>query len=60
MSKSNKQRFGLFYKSHGNWTGPYGGMTFTKYAVTRNPVKSDLELLKKVLKSRVQVRPVQS
>lgn len=59
MGKSkNKQRFGVFYKSHGKWTGPYAGATFTEYTVTRNPVKTEIQLLKSILKSQVEVRPV--
>ena len=59
MSNSkNKQRFGVFYKSHGKWTGPYAGATFTKYTVSRNPIKSEVELLRSILKSKIQVRPV--
>ncbi len=56
-SKNNK-RVGLFYKSHGKWTGPYAGATFTEYSVKRNPVKEELGIIKSILKSRVELRPV--
>ena len=61
MSKSkNKQRFGLFYKSHGEWTkSPYAGRSFTQYSLTHNPIKNDIGWLQNhVLKSRIQVRPI--
>ena len=61
MAKNkNVKRLGLFYRTHGRWTTvPYAGMTFTPYQVSRNPLKNEIALLKnRVLKSRVQVRPV--
>lgn len=61
MSKSKKQvRYGLFYKNHGGWTKtPYNGKTFTKYTISRNPVKSDVQYLKQnVLKTKVKWMPV--
>jgi len=59
MAKSNNtKRFGIFYKSHGKWTGPYAGATFTEYSINRNPIKSDIKDLKSILKSKVQIRPV--
>lgn len=61
MSKSkNKQRFGLFYKSRGKWTGPYAGATFTTYTVGLRPFKEDVTCLRKLLKSPVQLRPVKT
>lgn len=58
MSKLNKARFGIFYKSRGKWVGPYAGTTFTKYTVSRNPVKEDIRLLRSILKSKIEVRRV--
>lgn len=61
MSKNKNKtanRYGVFYKSHGKWTGPYAGATFTEYAVNRNPVKGEIALLRSILKSRIEVRPV--
>lgn len=60
MSKSKiKQRYGVFYRSNGNWTGPYAGVSFTKYTLTRNPVAEEITRIKNnVLKSRIQLRPV--
>lgn len=58
MAKSNK-RFGIFYRSNGRWAGPYWGMTFTKYTLSRNPLKRDIRTWANyVLKSRVKVLPV--
>jgi len=57
--KQKQQRFGVFYRSNGRWSGPYSGMTFTKYSIERNPIKSDIrEIRNYVLKSRVKVLPV--
>lgn len=59
MAKSNKQRFGLFYRSNGRWAGPYCGVTFTKYTLSRNPVKQEIRFFANyVLKSRVKLLPV--
>ena len=61
MAKSNKPRFGLFYMSNGRWTGPYGGMTFTKHTLNRQPISGDVQWLKnRVLKSRIQIRKVEA
>ena len=62
MKNKNNKRFGLFYKSHGEWTKtPYSGMTFTKYQVSREPIKGDIEFFRKnLLKSKVCVRRVES
>ena len=59
MAKSNKPRYGIFYKSHGKWTGPYDGVSFTKYTLNWRPIKYDVEWLRReVLKSLIQIRPV--
>jgi len=61
MSKSNKQRFGIFYRSHNEWTGPYAGLSFTKYSLNRSPAKKEISWLKNyVLKSRIKICPVKS
>jgi len=61
MAKSNKQRFGVFYRSNGRWSGPYAGLSFTNYSLGRNPIKADLSWIKNyVLKSRIQLRPVKA
>ena len=58
-TKRNKIRLGVFYRSNGRWTGPYAGLTLTGYTWKRNPMKSDLAILKNdVLKSRVKLIPV--
>ena len=58
-SNKNKVRFGLFYVSHGNWVGPYGGKTFTEYSLNRRPISSDLKWIKNyVLKSRCKIEAV--
>jgi hypothetical protein len=62
MSKSKKnkaQRFGIFYRSNNKWTGPYAGVSFTKYTLSRNPVNSEVSFIKNhVLKSCIELRPV--
>ena len=61
MAKSKKQRYGIFYKSHGKWTGPYGGVTFTKHTLARKDSQYDLNWIKNyVLKTRIKLRPVVS
>jgi len=61
MAKEQKQRYGMFYRSNGRWTGPYAGMTFTSYTLKRQPVRGDIKYLKnEVLKSRIQLRPVKA
>lgn len=58
---SNQTRYGIFYRSHDKWTGPYAGKTFTKYALSRQPVAGDVKYLKNnVLKTRIQLRPVKA
>lgn len=59
MLKPKQTRYGIFYRSNGHWTGPYQGATFTKYAMTHEPVKSDIRWFANyVLKSRVKVVPI--
>jgi len=63
MSKNKNQnqvRYGLVYKNHGGWTKtPYNGETFTKYTISRDPVKSYVQELKQhVLKTAVKWVPV--
>lgn len=61
MAKSNKPRYGIFYKSHGKWTGPYEGVSFTSYTLSRRPIRDDIEWLRReVLKSPIQLRQVKS
>lgn len=61
MAKSNKQRFGVFYRSNGRWAGPYGGLSFTKYMLGRQPLVGELKFIKNnILKSRIQIRPVKA
>ena len=61
MAKQNKaQKFGIFYKSHGRWIGPYLGVTFSEYSSKRNPLKDDINYWKNyTLKSKVKLMPVQ-
>jgi len=61
MANTNKTRYGIFYRSNGRWTStPYAGATFTKYTLSRNPVKADISWLRnRVLKSRTKVLPVE-
>jgi len=57
--KRNTPRLGIFYRSNGRWTGPYAGVTFTAYTWKRNPLRSDLSVIKNyVLKSKVKLLPV--
>lgn len=58
MAKSNKNRYGIFYKSHGKWTGPYAGATFTAYTVNCKSFTNDITFLRRLLKSPVEVRSV--
>jgi hypothetical protein len=60
MTKSKQQqRYGVFYRSNGRWTGPYQGATFTKYTLGRNPVKSNIRRwANSVLKSAIKLAPV--
>lgn len=61
VMRKNNTRFGLFYRSNGRWTGPYGGRTFTAYSINRNPVKNTVWWLRNyVLKSRVEFRKVET
>jgi len=58
-NKTKQTRYGIFYRSNRKWTGPYNGITFTKYTWNRNPMKTDLNDIKNnVLKSRVKLLPV--
>ena len=60
-SKSNKKRLGIFYVSHGKWTGPYAGLSFTEYSLNRNPVQKEVGWIKNyVLKSRIRLLPVKT
>ena len=53
MSNNTNKRFGLFYKSHGKWTGPYAGIVTSKEKVTNYS-----NLVKRSLKSKITVRKV--
>ena len=53
MSNTNTKRYGLFYKSHGKWTGPYAGIVTSKPNVTNYS-----NLVKRSLKSKLTVRRV--
>jgi hypothetical protein len=54
-----KQRYGVFYKSNGKWSGPYQGMTMTKYTSERKSVLQEIKDLKNyVLKAKVKIMPV--
>lgn len=59
MATKNKTRLGIFYRSNGRWVGPYMGVTFTPYTLGRNPVKTELKVIRnEVLKSKVRLLPV--
>ena len=59
-TKSNNPYYGIYYISHGKWTGPYMGKTYTLRGLTRQPLKDGLQWLKnKHLKSRIHIRPMQ-
>jgi hypothetical protein len=60
MRNKQKTRYGIFYRSNGRWTStPYRGATFTKYTMSRNPIREDIKLLQnRVLKSRLAILPV--
>jgi len=51
--KTNKKHYGLFYKSHGKWTGPYAGVTTSKKNVTNYS-----NLVKSSLKSKITIRKI--
>jgi hypothetical protein len=51
---TNKNAYGLFYKSHGSFTGPYRNRTFT----TLTAAQSAKTRAQRVLKSVVLVRKV--
>ena len=50
----NTTSYGLFYKSRGEWTGPYRNQTFT----TLPKAKAVKASVKKVLKSAILIRKV--
>lgn len=50
---ANKQYYGLFYKSHGTWVGPYADAVGTKQQITEVS-----KLVKASLKSKTQLRRV--
>lgn len=57
MTKSKK--YGIYYRSHNKWTGPYVGLTFTKYMENRTPTKEDIKYIKNnILKTRIQIRAI--
>ena len=49
----NTLRYGLFYKSRGEWTGPYRNQRFTLARAQATKAQA-----KKVLKSKVLIRVV--
>ncbi len=55
MNKTNNNRkvYGLFYKSHGTWTGPYNGVITTQSNLVRYA-----NLVKGSLKSKTSIRRV--
>ena len=53
MSNTTNKKFGLFYKSHGRWTGPYAGIVASRENVTNYS-----NLVKRSLKSKITVRRV--
>lgn len=59
-SKTQKnKRFGIYYKSHGKWIGPFSGKTYTMTSLNREPLKSAIPWLKNYgLKSKISIRPV--
>ena len=50
----NTSSYGLFYKSHGDWTGPYRNQTYTTLPKAQ-AVKAQV---RKMLKSVVSIRKV--
>ena len=56
-TKNTKTGYGLFYKSHGQWVGPYRNQVVptSKY---NSFVTTTVPLLKTILKSKVSVRRV--
>ena len=49
----SNERYGFFYKSHGQWTGPYANKT-----TTLDSAKVKAPRLAKMLKSKVSIRKV--
>lgn len=59
--KTNQKRYGIFYRSHGKWSGPYQGLTFTEYSIGRNPIKGYISMVKNYrLKTRVKIKSVET
>jgi len=50
LNKTNKEYYGLFYKSQGRWVGPYADMVGTK-----NQMASLVKSVKTSLKSKTQL-----
>lgn len=51
--KTNKVRYGLFYKSRGQWVGPYHGIVGT-----RSLISNTREDVKDYLKSKTDIRKI--
>ena len=52
MTNNRTAKFGIFYKSHGRWVGPYGGYL----VVGTNNAKSTARFVATELKTKVQIR----
>ena len=57
--KSTRQtKYGIFYKSHGEYIGPYAGMLLSKQELTKWQKNGDLKVLKnETLRSKIEIRP---
>jgi hypothetical protein len=53
LNKNQQKYYGLFYKSHGEWIGPW-----FKEILTKEQIKGELPSIKRVLKSKVAVLKV--
>jgi hypothetical protein len=53
LGKNQQKYYGLFYKSHGEWIGPW-----FKEILTKEQMKREIPSIKRVLKSRISIRKV--
>lgn len=60
-NKNTAPRFGVFYKTHGNWTKtPYLGEVLVGVTAVNDYKKNVLPTDKKVLKSKIVVRQLRT
>ena len=52
-NKNTQKYYGVFYKSHGEWIGPW-----FREILTKKQVKEELPNIRRILKSKVVTRKV--